>query len=83
MYEIDYTFDKYYLSDVLKKCKEMTHAIIKRHLTDKSKDRVDNVYDFFADPKFLEDIYKPIGPYRPTLGLIVDDARRLLDDGYL
>jgi hypothetical protein len=83
MYEVDYTFDKHYLSDVLKKCKEMTHAIIKRHLTDKSKDRIDHVYDFFSDQKFLEDIYKSNGSYRNTLGLIVDDARRLLDDGYL
>lgn len=82
-YEIDYTFDKQYLSEQLKKCKDMTHAIIKRHLTDKSKGRVDHVYDFFSDPKFLEDIYKSSGPYRQTLGLIVEDARRLLDDGYL
>ena len=83
MYEVDYSFDKHYLSDALKKCKEMTHAIIKRHLTDKSKDRIDHVYDFFSDQKFLEDIYKSNGSYRNTLGLIVDDARRLLDDGYL
>ena len=61
----------------------MTHAIIRRHLTDKSKERVDHVYDFFSDQKFLEDVYKSTGPYRPILGLIVDDARRLLDDGFI
>ncbi len=82
-YEIEYTFDRHYLSESLKSCKEMTHSIIKRHLTDKSKQRVDHVYDYFSDPKFLEDIFKTGGKYRPTLGLIVDDARRLLDDGFL
>ena len=82
-YEVDYTFDKQHLSDSLKKCKEMTHAIIRRHLTDKSKERVDHVYDFFSDQKFLEDVYKSTGPYRHILGLIVDDARRLLDDGFI
>lgn len=82
-YEIDYSFDRQHLSDSLKQCKEMTHQVIKRHLTDKSKHRVDHVYDFFSDPKFLEEIYKPESKHRAIFGLIVDDARKLLDDGYL
>lgn len=82
-YEIDYTFDRQHLSDSLKQCKDMTHQIIKRHLTDKSKQRVDHVYDFFSDPKFLEEIYKTDSKHRAIFGLIVDDARKLLDDGYL
>jgi hypothetical protein len=82
-YEIDYTFDRQHLCDSLKQCKDMTHQIIRRHLTDKSKHRVDHVYDFFSDPKFLEEVYKPQGKHRAIFGLIVDDARKLLDDGYL
>lgn len=82
-YEIDYTFDKKYLHDSLNECKQITHQIIKRHLTDKSKQRVDHVYGFFSDQKFLEEIYKPSSIHKPTFSLVVEDARRLIDDGYL
>lgn len=80
-YEVDYTFDKNHLSDSLKQCKELTQCIIKRHLTDKSKQRVDHVYDFFSDTKFLEEIYKPNSPHKTTVALIAEDVRSLLDEG--
>ncbi|CAF0769640.1 unnamed protein product [Brachionus calyciflorus] len=81
-YEIEYTFDQKHLHNLLVSCQASMHSIIKFHLTDKSKNRVDNVFNFFSDITFLEDIFKN-HKYSTQMQVIVDDARKLVDDGLL
>lgn len=81
-YEIEYTLDQKYLHDLLIDCKGQMHSIVRQHLTEKSKNRIDNVFNFFSDIKFLEDIFKN-SKYSNTMRTIVDDSRKLVDEGLL
>lgn len=79
-YEIEFTYEQKYLRDMLSTCQQAIHDIIRAHLTDKSKARVDNVFGFFNDSAFLDDIFKH-RKHESTMQAIVDDVRKLLDDG--
>lgn len=81
-YEIEYTFDPKYLNNILVSCHSYMHDIIRGHLTDKSKKRVDNVFNFFTEIKFLEEIFRN-GKYSVIMKAIFDDARKLVDQGLL
>lgn len=81
-YEIEYTLDQNYLHGLLKTCQSQMHSIVRQHLTDKSKSRIDNVFNFCADIKFLEEIFKN-QKYSNLMKIIVDDARKLVDEGML
>jgi len=80
-YEIDYTFDSKYLHDSLVDCKNLIHAIVKSHLTEKSKNKVETTFTFFADQLFLESIFKSQASSKPILKLIVEDTRKLVEEG--
>jgi hypothetical protein len=79
-YEIEFTYDQKYLRDLLSTCQDSIHEIIRAHLTDKSKGRVDNVFGYFNDAQFLDDVFKN-RKYHKIMQAIVDDVRKLLDDG--
>ena len=91
-YEVDYTFDKDHLSGLLKTCQSLIQVVIRHHLTDKSKARIDHVFNFFSDKKFLEDTFKNATgkastehslKYKAVMKDIVDDVRKLVDEGNL
>jgi hypothetical protein len=95
-YEIEYTFDKEHLSSLLKSCQATLHLIIKNHLTENSKHRVDNVFEFFVDKKFLEDVLRNStgkahgsgdnaahAKYGHLMKVVMDDVRKLVDEGSL
>ncbi|KAI1239759.1 hypothetical protein IHE44_0011191 [Lamprotornis superbus] len=42
-HQVDYTFDRNFLSKLLNECRELLHEIIQRHLTAKSHGRVNNL----------------------------------------
>lgn len=81
-YEIEYTYEQKYLKDLLHTCQQAIQAIVKAHLTDKSKGRVDNVFGFFGDAKFLDEVFKG-RKYNQIMQVIVDDVRKLLDEGMI
>lgn len=81
-YEIQYTFDHELLHDRLKESQRLIHSIVQQHLTDKSKNRIDNVFNFFSDQNFLQQIFKN-NKYAKLMNLIVEDARSLIDEGSL
>ena len=98
-YEIEYTFDKDHLCSLLKSCQNTLHLVIKNHLTDKSKGRIDNVFDFFSDRKFLDEVFRnskvtasdssrkeednSASKYGYLMKAVVDDVRKLVDEGSL
>jgi hypothetical protein len=92
-YEVEFSFDKDHLSALLRSCQVTLHLVIKNHLTDKSKARIDNVFGFFADKKFLEDVFKNSTSKAPAnetavkygqlMRAVVQDVRKLVDEGML
>ncbi|KAL4613331.1 tumor necrosis factor alpha-induced protein 8-like protein 3 [Arapaima gigas] len=81
-HEVDYTFDRVILSEVLLECRDLLHELVERHLTARSHGRIDRVFNHFANVEFLSVLYGST-EYRPYLEKICDGINRLLDEGVL
>ncbi|KAM6474516.1 tumor necrosis factor alpha-induced protein 8 isoform 1-T1 [Liasis olivaceus] len=80
-YQVDYTFDRNFLSKLLNECRDLLHQIIHRHLTAKSHGRVNHVFDHFSDCEFLAALYNPFGSYKTHLQRLCDGVNKMLDEG--
>eukprot|EP00043_Microstomoeca_roanoka_P016972 m.175982 g.175982 ORF g.175982 m.175982 type:complete len:198 (-) comp16552_c14_seq1:399-992(-) len=56
-HEVAFTFDQQYLANVFRECRDLLQKVIARHLTDKSKGRVDNVFSYYGDGDRLARLY--------------------------
>ena len=78
-FEVDYSFDLGYLQKSLAD----THAILKncvqRHLTEKSINKIDEVFEFFNNPTLLEIAFRQNSPYRETMEKIVADLNKVME----
>ena len=79
-YEINFTFDSEHLQNLLTEGQKLIQSIVQKHLTDKSKNRIDNIFNFCSSQDFIREIYKN-DKYKVTMTVIVDDTRSLLDEG--
>ncbi|KAI4501090.1 hypothetical protein M0802_003893 [Mischocyttarus mexicanus] len=82
-YELEFSFDKAYLTRSLERCRSAIQGLIKPHLTDKSQDRCDQVFDFLRNPEFLDAVFRQDSEHRPILGMLVSDINKALDAGHL
>ncbi|XP_072838347.1 tumor necrosis factor alpha-induced protein 8-like protein 3 [Pogona vitticeps] len=82
-YEVEYTFDKQVLSELLHECKELVHELVERHLTARSHARINHVFNHFADLEFLTTLYGLDSECRPHLKKICDGINKLLDEKVL
>ncbi|XP_034955893.1 tumor necrosis factor alpha-induced protein 8 isoform X3 [Zootoca vivipara] len=80
-HQVDYTFDRKFLSKLLNECRDLLHEIIQRHLTAKSHGRVNHVFDHFSDCEFLAALYNPFGSYKSHLQRLCDGVNKMLDEG--
>uniref|UniRef100_A0A670KHD3 TNF alpha induced protein 8 like 3 n=1 Tax=Podarcis muralis TaxID=64176 RepID=A0A670KHD3_PODMU len=82
-YEVEYTFDKNVLSELLNECKDLVHELVERHLTARSHARINHVFNHFANVEFLTALYSLDGECRPHLKKICDGINKLLDEKIL
>ncbi|MBN3313423.1 TP8L3 protein, partial [Atractosteus spatula] len=82
-HEVEYTFDRNILSELLLECKDLLHELVEHHLTAKSHGRIDHVFDHFADVEFLSVLYSSSEEYRQYLKKICEGINKLLDEGIL
>ncbi|XP_038276419.1 tumor necrosis factor alpha-induced protein 8-like protein 3 [Dermochelys coriacea] len=82
-YEVEYTFDRNVLSELLNECKDLVHELVERHLTPRSHGRINHVFNHFADVEFLTALYSLDGDCRPYLKKICDGINKLLDEKVL
>lgn len=80
-YEVDFSYDRYYLLTALNESRTAIRQLVLRHLTDKSLARIDSVFNFFANPNFLDSVFRKDSEYREILGRIVADMNRAMDEG--
>ncbi|RLW03671.1 hypothetical protein DV515_00006339 [Chloebia gouldiae] len=79
-YEVEYTFDRNVLAELLNECKELVHELVGRHLTARSHGRINHVFNHFADVEFLSALYSLDGDCRPYLKKICNGINKLLDE---
>ena len=82
-YEVDFTFDKYVLSQQVNEQRNLIQSLVSAHLTEKSKHRINSVYDVLGDTEFLEKLFEPNSKYRPSIGVISSRLSQLLKDGVI
>ncbi|XP_063001753.1 tumor necrosis factor alpha-induced protein 8-like protein 2 [Elgaria multicarinata webbii] len=82
-HEVDFTFEKAVLVQILQECRDLLLQLVEKHLTAKSHGRIRHVFDHFADVELLTRLYSPGEPYQPRLKKVCDGMNRLIDEGKL
>ncbi|XP_052278351.1 tumor necrosis factor alpha-induced protein 8-like [Dreissena polymorpha] len=82
-YTVDFTYDKTFLRHSVEECQQLLQQLIRRHLTDKSKSRLDIIFDTFNDPKLMDVVFTPGGKYKDYMDKITTDMNALMDEGNL
>lgn len=82
-YEVDFTFDQYVLSTHVNELRGQIHALIEVHLQDKSKERVNNVFNTLGDTKFLAALFNKEGPHYVHLEKVAMCLKSLIEEGNL
>jgi len=82
-YEVDFSYDQKFLTQLLIECRNLLKQIVSVHLTDKSLGRIDMVFNFFSNAAFLDTIFKKNSDYSELMGKIVADMSSALDEGGL
>ncbi|KAK1795188.1 hypothetical protein P4O66_010365 [Electrophorus voltai] len=82
-HEVDFTFDKAVISDILTACRDMLLKLVSTHLTTKSHGRINHVFSHYSDPEFLTQLYNPNGPFKSNLHKICSGLNKLLEEGKL
>lgn len=82
-YEVDFSYDRNYISQAFSECRKCLEFIVSKHLTDKSLLRIENVFCFFTNDQFLDSIFKRDAEYRDALGRVVNDLNQAIENGDL
>ncbi|XP_061531696.1 tumor necrosis factor, alpha-induced protein 8-like protein 2 B [Phycodurus eques] len=80
-YEVDFTFEKTVMSELLTGCRDLLLQLVNSHLTPKSHGRINHVFNHYADPELLTRLYHPDGPFRDNLTRICKGLNKLVEDG--
>ncbi|KAG8231319.1 hypothetical protein J437_LFUL011144 [Ladona fulva] len=79
--EVDFSYDRAYLMQALTECCASLRLLVKRHLTDKSLNRIESTFAFFTNPAFLDAVFCHNSEYADILNRIVADMNKALDEG--
>ncbi|XP_062321477.1 tumor necrosis factor, alpha-induced protein 8-like protein 2 B [Osmerus eperlanus] len=80
-HEVEFTFDKTVMSEILTGCRDLLLKLVNTHLTAKSHGRINHVFNHYADPELLTKLYDPDGPFRPNLIKICNGLNKLVEEG--
>ncbi|CAB0028959.1 unnamed protein product [Trichogramma brassicae] len=82
-YELEFSFDRAFLCRSFERCRGAVHDLVRPHLTDKSHERCDQVFDFLGHPDFLDRVFAQDSELRPILALLVQDLNKAMENGQL
>ncbi|XP_041964391.1 tumor necrosis factor, alpha-induced protein 8-like protein 2 B [Alosa sapidissima] len=82
-HEVDFTFESTVISEILSDCRDILLRLVEKHLTPKSQNRIQHVFNHYSDNKLLSELYRPNGPYKPHLTNICNGLNKLLEEGKL
>lgn len=82
-WEVDFTYDQKFMSTNVDECRKLLQDIVARHLTDKTKGRIDLVFNTFAEPEFLNAVFNRQNNFEQYMNAVVEDLHKLLEDGHL
>ncbi|KAL1117836.1 hypothetical protein AAG570_004151 [Ranatra chinensis] len=80
-HEVEFSYDRNYLVSALRESHSCLGQLVGRHLTDKSMARIDSVFGFFANPGFLDAVFRTGSDHREMLAKLVQDMNKAMDEG--
>lgn len=81
-HEVDFTYDRQFLSHSLEEAKKSLHGLIENHLTQKSHGRVDHVFDYFSKGDLLDKLFQN-DAFQDVRTEIADGLNTLIEHGDL
>lgn len=78
-FEVDFSFDLNFIQNLITEVHQLLKEIVKSHLTEKSLLKIDEIFDSFNNPQFLESIFKTDSPHREVMGKIVADLNKVME----
>ncbi|XP_033750826.1 tumor necrosis factor alpha-induced protein 8-like isoform X1 [Pecten maximus] len=82
-HEVEFTYDAGFLKSSIEECRQLLQTLIDRHSTDKTKGRVDHVFQSFCDEKLMDVIFASEGKFHEFMKSIVINLRKMMDEGNL
>ncbi|XP_010903877.1 tumor necrosis factor, alpha-induced protein 8-like protein 2 B [Esox lucius] len=82
-YEVEFTFDKTVMSELLTGCRDLLLKLVDSHLTPKSHGRINHVFNHYSDPELLTQLFNPNGPFKNNLNKICTGLNELIEEGKL
>jgi len=82
-YQVEFTYDRNYLTKLLDECQNFMQTLIKPHLSDKSSQRVQMVFLYCGRADFLDSLFRHDGRYRSQMESICNDLNKLIETGEL
>lgn len=82
-HEVDFSYDRRFLTTSLLECKSILQKLVSAHLTPKSLARIESVFSFYADPYFLDEVFKADSKHKELFGTIIKDLDKLVEEGTL
>ncbi|KAL7868969.1 hypothetical protein SRHO_G00103530 [Serrasalmus rhombeus] len=81
--EVEYTFDKAVMIEILNECRDLLIHLVENHLTPKSVGRIQHVFNHYSDPELLTHLYEPKGTLWPSLSKICSGLNRMIEENKL
>uniref|UniRef100_A0A915I2Z5 Tumor necrosis factor alpha-induced protein 8-like protein n=1 Tax=Romanomermis culicivorax TaxID=13658 RepID=A0A915I2Z5_ROMCU len=78
---VEFSYDQKYLSDLLEKCRQTLKPIIDVHLSDKSDQRLQHVFNFVNDGHFLDAVFKRIDQTENFLDKVCANLNIAMENG--
>ncbi|XP_067928591.1 tumor necrosis factor alpha-induced protein 8-like protein isoform X1 [Watersipora subatra] len=81
--EVDFTFDKHFLSKSFAESSNMIQRLIARHSKEKTKNKVLHVFQLLGNTDFLEKVFTPDSKYSPIMSKIAKQLDDLMESGVI
>lgn len=78
-HQVDFSYDRSYLVQLVKDCSEIIHKLVERHLTAKSHQRIDSFMDIFGNGDLLDKVFLPDGVYHSKLAEISEAFDKVVE----
>lgn len=78
-YEVEFSFDLLYLQKLIIEVQNLLKEIVRNHLSEKSLNRIDEIFESFSDAQFLNEMFRKDGPHKEVMEKICEDLNKILE----
>ncbi|CAG2168383.1 unnamed protein product [Oppiella nova] len=79
-HELDFSYDRNYITNSLNTCKQSLKQLLSNHLTEKSLNKIDFIFKFFSNQSFLDTFFRQTnGELKQLRDEIVRDLSLLVE----